>query len=259
MAKKKRAEDKAPAGAPDWIVTFADMISLLVTFFILMMTFSSLEVYDAFSITKDLIGTTGVLTGAQGTSAVPPPELDMMSAMDAMRGATSTHARPIEELQENLEAMGQRNTDEHLEIDLKEVRDGLVITFDERACFAPGSTELSIYLEQALTELAMVLEHYSFLVCVEGHTDTEFKPTPTYPSAESLGAARATEAARWMVRHSSLSPKLVQIATSGMEAPIAPNDNVDGRRLNRRVEIRLLSIARNRHAQVESQEQGGGR
>lgn len=259
MAKKKRQEEKGQQGAPDWIVTFADMISLLVTFFILMMTFSSLEVYDAFSITRDLISTTGVLTGAHGTSAVPPPEVDMMSAMDAVRGATSTHARPIQELQENLEEMGQRPTNEHVEIDLKEERDGLLITFDERASFAPGSAELTPYLEDALSELSRVLEHYSFLVCVEGHTDDQFKATPTYPHAESLGAARAAEAARWMVANSDLSSALVQVSTGGMDHPIAPNDHVDGRRTNRRVEVRLLSVARNRRGEIAEQERAEAR
>ncbi|MCA8980471.1 MAG: OmpA family protein [Planctomycetes bacterium] len=259
MAKKKRNEEAAPQGAPDWIVTFADMISLLVTFFILMMTFSSLETYDAFNITRDIMGTTGVLTGSQGTSAVSPPEVDLMSAMDAMRGASTVHTRPTNELQQNLEAMGQLQTEEYQPIDLKEVRDGLVITFDERACFAPGSTQLTPYLREALKELSLVLEHYAFLVSVEGHTDGEFKATPRYPTAEALGAARAAEAARWMVSQSSLSPMMVQVATHGMSDPIAPNDDVDGRELNRRVELRLLSMSRTRSAQVETLEGNGER
>jgi len=256
---RKREEEEVPQGAPDWIVTFADMISLLVTFFILMMTFSSLEVYDAFSVTRNLIGTTGVLTGAQGTSAVAPPDVDLMSAMDAVRGAPTTHARPTEELLENLDEMGQKDTDEHTAIDLKEVRDGLVITFDERGSFAPGSAEPTPYLRQVLQELAQVLEHYRFLVCVEGHTDTEFKSTPDYPTAEALGAARAAAAARWMVERSELSPTMVQVSTSGMEQPIAPNDHVDGRRLNRRVEVRLLSISRSRQARARTADGEEGR
>lgn len=259
MAKLKRAQEEGPKGAPDWIVTFADMISLLVTFFILMMTFSSLETYDAFNITRDIMGTTGVLTGSQGTSAVSPPEVDLMSAMDALRGASTTHTRPTNELQANLEEMGQKLTEEYQPIDLKEVRDGLLITFDERACFNPGSAELTPYLSKALEELALVLEHYAFLVSVEGHTDAEFKATPSYPDAETLGAARASAAARWMVEKSKLSPMMVQIATHGMSSPVAPNDNVDGRRSNRRVELRLLSISRSRSAQVENLEQGGTR
>jgi chemotaxis protein MotB len=259
MAKKKRAQDEPPKGAPDWIVTFADMISLLVTFFILMMTFSSLETYDAFNVTRDIMGTTGVLTGSKGTSAVSPPEVDLMSAMDAMRGASTTHTRPTDELQQNLEEMGQKLTDEYQPLDLKEVRDGLVITFDERACFAPGSTQLTPYLREALKELALVLEHYAFLVNVEGHTDAEFKATPQFPDAETLGAARASAAARWMVESSKLSPMMVQVSTHGMSTPVAPNDDIAGRRANRRVELRLLSMSRSRSAQVESIEAEGGR
>jgi len=251
---KKQAQDEGPKGAPDWIVTFADMISLLVTFFILMMTFSSLEVYDAFSVARNLTGTTGILSGSQGTSAVPPPEVDLMSAMDAVRGASSMHSRPTQELQKNLDEMGQAKSEEHNEIDLKDVRDGMVITFDERASFAPGSAEPTEYLHEVLHELSAVLEHYAFLVCVEGHTDDQFKATPSYPSAESLGAARAAAAANLMVTESNLSPMMVQVSTAGMTQPTAPNDNVDGRELNRRIVVRLLSMSKTRQARVETLE-----
>lgn len=52
---------------------------------------------------------------------------------------------------------------------------------------------------------------------------------------------------------------MVQVSTHGMSTPIAPNDNVDGRRLNRRVELRLLSMSRTRSAQVETLSSNGGR
>ena len=58
--KKRRHEDPGPPGAPEWVVTFTDMISLLVTFFVLLMTFSSLDAFDALKIDAWLDGNKGI-------------------------------------------------------------------------------------------------------------------------------------------------------------------------------------------------------
>ena len=71
------AESEEPAGAPDWIVTFADMISLLVTFFILLMTFSTMEVYDAFNTDGALVGSQGILRNDTGDTLQEPPDVDI--------------------------------------------------------------------------------------------------------------------------------------------------------------------------------------
>lgn len=246
MGKKK--EDGGPPSAPDWIVTFADMISLLVTFFILLMTFSSLEALDAFKSGKKILATTGVLTSGKGSSAIDPPEVDVMMAKDATRGAQIPHTRPASELLENLEEMGQENTDEHTEVDLNSIEDGLVIRFDDRATFAPGSTELSEHLRSAVEELARVLEHYPYTVLIEGHTDDHFKRTQLYPSAAALSAARAGSVASTMIGASNLEPRNIQVAGHGDAAPLEPNDTPEGRKSNRRVEIRVMSLSQVRAA-----------
>ena len=224
------------------------MVSLLVTFFILLMTFSSLEKFDAFQVRGDLTGTTGTLQNSNGSTAAEPPEWDLMSAMDAVRGADTPHSRPTEELLENLDEMGQKLTSEHVELDLKDVKDGLVVHFGERASFAPGSAQVPPALRQALVELGRTLEHYPFVVTVEGFTDGAFLASPTYPTAEALGCARAVAAAEVMVANSGLSPRVVQVAGPGAERPVAPNDTPIGRARNRRVEVRIVSLSKTRAA-----------
>jgi len=249
-------EEDGPAVAPVWIITFSDMISLLVTFFILLMTFSSLDAIEMFKVREGLIGTLGVIKNTGGPTAAEPPAVDLMAAMDAVRGAAHPHSRPVAELAETLVEMGQKQTPDHVAIDLNRVADGLVVRFDQRASFGPGSAELSPWLAGALGEISQVLAAYPHLVLVEGFADSRFQPTPTHPTPEALGLARAAAAARALVAGGTLSPLRVQLAGSGTHHPVADDDTAAGRERNRRVELRILTLSRARQALIETREEG---
>ena len=136
-----------------------------------------------------LIGSTvGLLIG----TAVDPPDNDIMASMDIARGATIPHVRSPDKLPETLDEMGQKLSAEHIQFDPESVKDGLRIRFGERAAFKPGSIELNSALRKALIEPAKVLENYSFMVAVEGFTDSQFKPSPSYPTPAALSCARAS-------------------------------------------------------------------
>ena len=118
---KVKDVDGGLEGAPLWITTFVDMTSLLVTFFILLFTFSSIREFDAFSYPKSLVGSTGIWDDEGATDMVAPNN-DIMQAYDVLRGARQPHARPASELSENIEEMGQKLTEDHVEIDLRRAR-----------------------------------------------------------------------------------------------------------------------------------------
>lgn len=254
---KEREEDQGPC-APDWIVTFADMISLLVTFFILLMTFSSLDVMESFKVKDNILGTTGTLTSGKGPSMIQPPPVDLMMAMDAKRGAPVPHQRPADKLLENLEEMGQKKTEDHHEIDLNSVEDGILLRYDDRASFAPGSIELTGYLREAVGELARVLENYPYTVVIEGHTDDHFRSTQLHPSETLLSTARATAVAQVMLESSKLNPLQIEVAGSGSSTPAASNDTPAGRKQNRRIEIRIMSLSEVRAAALRRVEESNG-
>lgn len=252
MAKKKRQVDPPPPSAPDWIVTFSDMISLLVTFFILMMTFSSLDAKETFTL-KDAFqgGPRGVISNDGGHSITPPPRHDLMRAMNGLRGLDTPHSRPPDQLPRDLQQVGQRRQDNQLEFDLKGVADGLVIHYDSKFSFGPGSVLIHPRLTQALIELADVLGHYRYLVVVEGFTDSEFKPTAEHPTAQALSCARAQAAALALI-DGGLDPRLLQIAGLGSQRPINQNATAMERTANRRIEVRVLSLSRARAEDMEA-------
>ena len=256
MARRERTQqpEEPPAGAPEWIVTFSDMVSLLVTFFVMLMSFSTMDQREAMVVLEAFAESRGgIVENEAGHSAVEPPAQDRMSAVHPARGADRPHARPDEALAESLVEMGQRDDDEHLAIDLSQVVDGLLIRFGPEAGFAPGSAEVRPALRRSLGELGRTLAPYGHLVVVEGFTDAAFAPTPQHPSPEALSAARAAAAAQAMLEASSLDPVRVQIAGLGAARPLAPDDTAGERSMNRRVEVRVLSLSKSRAARAEAE------
>lgn len=258
MAKtiiKIREVDGGIDGAPPWVATFVDMISLLVTFFILLFTFSAIQDYESFTIPVEITGTRGVLSNKSGDTITAPAD-DLMAATDLSRGATNPHSRPPDELPDNLEEMGQKLTDEHVEFDAGKVKDGMRLRFDPRASFAPGSDRPNDVLRTALREVADVMQHYQHLLVIEGFTDSAFVPTPEYPTAEELALARAEAAAKVILATSDVSPKTLMVAGLG-DKPLPGNQNASAveRRDNRRVEVRILAMSELRASQIEGSAQ----
>ncbi len=233
------AIDEEPDGAPLWITTFVDMISLLVTFFILLFTFSSLEQYDVFTFPQNIIGTRGIVDSS-GSTDVTPPANDVMSAMNVSQGADIPHARPPEKLSEALENMGQKPDAGQKEVDPKSVPDGMLLRFGSQASFSPGGTQPNAALRRSLEELAEVMRHYDHTLVVEGFADSEFKATPSLPSAEALSCARAVAAADVLVA-AGIDPSRVQVAGLGQNRPVTSGESPSQRTQNRRVEVRVLT------------------
>ncbi len=247
MAKVKYNMIEGPLdGAPGWVATFVDMISLLVTFFILLFTFASMQDYDSFSYPKNILGTKGVLE-KKGGQYIEAPDNDIMSATDMLRGADSPHTRPSDKLPESMEEMGQKLTDEHIEFNARNVQDGMRMRFDPRAGFAPGSDRINPVLRKALVEFGDTLQNYPHMIVIEGYTDDQFVPTSANPTAGSMALARAHAAAKVLLQTSSISPKAIQLAGMGN----VPLDDHEGksaldRAANRRIEIRILSMSEQR-------------
>jgi chemotaxis protein MotB len=237
-------------GAPEWITTFVDMISLLVTFFILLFTFSSIRDYDAFTFPKNILSTTGIWSN-EGLKDLSAPDDDIMSSFDLERGSRTPHARSMSELLDSIEEMGQKLTDEHIEFDANRVEDGLRIRFDPRAGFAPGSTQVNAVLEKSLGELGRTVESYSNTIVIEGYTDSRFTPSPDFDSAEALSFARARAAADVLLSFSGVDPELIQIAGVGSRRPRSRGDSALERRRDRRVEVRIQALDRTRAKALE--------
>lgn len=224
MAKKKPEE---PSHGESWLVSYCDMISLLVTFFLMMMTFSTKEKFDVKEAGVGLLRGRG---GVWQNMMILPQEHDVDPSV-------------VDALSRDLAALAESQGDDPV-ASVKDQLDGLTISFDLRSSFGPGSAEVNEALRENLATLARALQRYTHLVVVEGFCDDRFQPTPELPTAEAMGLARARNAAQVMLESSELPPDLLQIASPGVARPRASNDTPTGRTSNRRVEVRILALAK---------------
>jgi chemotaxis protein MotB len=258
--KRARPEPDEPPGAPEWVVTFTDMISLLVTFFVLLMTFSSMEEDEVLRIRGLVSGNRGLHDPMRSHRAVEPPPDDLFANTDPLDTHSDPHTRPDEQLEKESNT-GEAAEEGQVALDLNVIGDGLLVGFALDCAFAPGSVELSPALERALRELGETLHHYPHQVVVEGHCDDAHRPTERFPDAVALSVARALAAAEPLLSR-GVEPERLQVAGYGNERPLTVGGTVEGRQRNRRVEVRILTLSRARADQLrqrvtERLERGG--
>ncbi len=256
MGKKKDGPppDEGGPETPEWIVTFSDMISLLVTFFVLLLTFSSLESADVIKLKGLTSGSRGSIVTTLASSMISDP-VNRMTKTDFSRGLNDPHSRPPEELPDDIAEHGFKKSDDQVEMDLSSIGDGLEIPFGDPCYFSPGSAELPQELAERASELAEVVSHYPYMVLVEGFTDDAFQATKAFPDAESLALARARAVADVMVGTTDLERMKVLVAGPGSERPVASNETAAGRRENRRVSVRLLTLPASYQNYLKSERQ----
>ncbi len=224
MGRRKKPEEHSHSES--WLVSYCDMISLLVTFFLMMMTFSTKDSADVREVGVGLLRGRG---GIWNSKVYMPLHEDIdPQTVDAI-------ARDVAALSEKQKDGARSNVREQV--------DGFSMSFDLASSFAPGSAEPTQALEQNMRTLGGFLQRYTQLVVIEGFTDDRFQPTPEYPDAESISIARAQAAAKILLQGSLISPEQVQIAGLGPIRPRAQNDSPMGRTSNRRIEVRVLSLA----------------
>jgi chemotaxis protein MotB len=234
VARQKKPEEHSHIES--WLVSYCDMISLLVTFFLMMMTFSTKDKYDL----KE--ASLGLLRGRGGIWK-NPTAFPTQNEIDLLQ---------VEMFAKELSALTHGPKDEQ-SMSLKAVTDGFTMSFPVDSSFAPGSDQVTRALHDHLVSVGRVLARYEFTVVVEGFTDTYFKPTRFYSDDVAMGLGRAREAANVIIDECGVRPDRIEISSVGSLRPRVPNDNALGRQSNRRVELRVLPSGRRKTATSEQE------
>ena len=225
-------------GAPEWIVTFSDIVSLLVTFFILILTWSTLEHEDFEMIRGSLQGALGVV-GLTTDQAALLKRTQMRVQRTDNQG---TDIPPEEDLHDDVfgDVAVQLKHEFGESIDFDMLRKGCRIRIGGDTVFAPGSAELSPGCRQALMAIARSVAHRDNPVRVEGHTDDRFRPSARYPTAWHLSIERAAAATRYLAQAGPVSPDRLSVAGYADLRPARPARSEAARARNRRVEVVIL-------------------
>lgn len=238
MPRKKKCK-KCEEGAPDWLLTYGDMTTLLLTFFIMMFTTATIDGSELRMILAAFQGL-GSLMGGNTLEVGKLAELGntIMSLPSRQRGSALDMARKmaISLFQPELRTKKVR---------IKEDERGLVISLAADAFFKPASADINVEearsVLQRVSNLLSSPELKSYLFRIEGHTDSApTNPKGKWPTNWELSTARATNVLHYLVDF-GVNENQFQVAGFADTVPLASNDTPEGRAYNRRVDIVVLT------------------
>lgn len=236
MADKKNGES---AGAPAWMVTYGDLVTLLMCFFVLLFAFSEIDAQKFEAVMQSFKGSAGVLSG--GTTLSDSP-LVFTGMPESNTSLETTDSQVLDTLKKEVESQ-LKDANIELEITAEVMNRGLLIRFPDNALFDSGNAELKEPAMEALTVIGNILLEEPFIervVSVEGHTDNVPMRSAEFPSNWELSTTRATNVIRFFLDEVGITPKRLSASGYGEYYPIATNETADGRSQNRRVDIVVM-------------------
>ena len=242
-------EQECPAGAPLWMCTFADLMSLLLCFFVLLLSFSEIDRQKY----KQVAGSMEKAFGMQrqkNVSDSPRHGLKII-AKDFDQPAIATRIKQNigQELEENFDEL-YRQIENDIEIDAGQ--DRVTIRLMGESTFDSGKADIKPELQPLIMRIGQILskEAVSGGIIIAGHTDNVPVRGGPYKSNLKLSIARAATVAQFLLAHTAIDPKRVSTMGFGEYRPIADNNSESGRRKNRRVEIIVGTIPDRDHMNV---------
>lgn len=261
MARRRRKLlEPSHSGSERWLITYADLITLLMIFFVIMYAMSKLDSarYETLSvalqsqfsdgsswipkgsgITGDEIpGKAAAESGSRSVDPTSKPNESVQSPAE-----TQEQSEREENLQNLLKVVQQYISDRHLEdkVSASDTARGISITLNDLFLFDLGKADLKREAYPVLETLANLFPKLDAKVSIEGHTDDlPLNPSSQYQDNWGLSQARSVSVIRYFVQSTALPKDMFISAAYADTAPVAPNNTEENRRKNRRVEIVVL-------------------
>ena len=234
MARRKKVEQKAESSG-GWIVTFSDLMSLLLTFFILLYSMSSVSEAKFLEASQSLQmalngrgGGTTILTDSTSIVEEPPAS------------PTEEVINPeIEELYEKVTGYVEEN-DLTSKVSVEMDKDGVYVDIQESVLFSSGSADVSEPGKQTLSVLAELVNSLKNDLVVEGYTDDVPIRNSTFSNNWELSSGRAISVLRYLSEQEKVDPKRLSAKGYGEYTPSVPNNTDANRAINRRVNIVIV-------------------
>ena len=224
-----------------WLLTYADLITLLLALFMMLYAMSVLDLrkYQAFqeAFTKGM----GGHPVKQATQIAPDPNTGALPLPSATPVASRTLDQEqlkklMHKLQKDLDAAGLQD-----EVQLELQPRGLVMNVISGVLFGSGSASLTSRGDALLGSLGTVFTTFDNNLVVEGHTDSRPISSSAFPSNWELSTARATAVLRFLIASKHLAPVRLSAAGYADTRPRRSNATDAGRAYNRRVDIVVLA------------------
>ncbi|MEM7081971.1 MAG: flagellar motor protein MotB [Pseudomonadota bacterium] len=252
-------------GTPAWVMTFADLMSLLMCFFVLLLAFSEMDVMkfkqlsgsmkEAFGVQADMKADfipkgTSVVTTEFSPGRPDPTVLNEIrqhtidSSKSTLEFKDGEHDLPpeLEEIIEDLERIKEELKEEIENGNLSVEREGsrIVIRIHEQGSFASGYADIQDNFLPTLDKISALSASMNGIVQITGHTDNVPIANQRFRSNWELSSSRAVTVAHRMLKRSDLDPRRIVITGLAWTQPVVDNDTPANRALNRRVEINIV-------------------
>jgi len=213
-----------------WLLTYADLITLLLAFFVVMYSMSQID-NKKFGKVSDALNT--ILKG--GSSVLRYQQEPQKNGHGLLKLGNLRMVQ--QKIEDKFKQLGKV---EVLETEITER--GLVVHILESTLFDQGSAEIKPQAMEVLDLIAEQLQDRPNHIRVEGHTDDTPINTVVYPSNWELSSARATAVVRYYSENHSIPAGRISALGYGMYRPVAPNNSIENRARNRRVDVVILTM-----------------
>jgi len=235
-----------------WLVSYADFVTLLFAFFVVLYASAQVDRQRALQVSNAIrsgfqqlaafqdesatAGTSPLLTDSRSASSAALASPQKLTANPNSNVKPEDLANLNGELARALAAQIKRN-----EVALHMENDGLVVSLREIGFFDSGSANLKAGAQEAFAKVAAILRAHSCAVRIEGYTDNVPIHTAQFASNWELSTARASSLVRSLANGYGLSPELLSAAGYAEFHPAFSNGTSEGRALNRRVDLVILT------------------
>lgn len=237
MARRRKKKKNKESGGGTWLATFSDLMTLLLTFFILLFSMSSVS-EDKF--TEASMSLQGAFFGRTGGGSILPYNRNS-DLESGNRGGGAMNDIPEEVTRmykEALKIIGEEGIGD--QVTVSSDQDGVYLDIQESILFDSGEATISDMGSETLDSLNQLLSMTDNDIIVEGFTDDIPISTSNYDSNWELSAERAMSVVRYLAEQGTINPSRLSGRGYGEFNPVLPNDSPENRAKNRRVNIVLV-------------------
>lgn len=227
MKKNKKSK---PSNKDRWLLTYSDLITLLMIFFVIMFSMSSVDQSKYEQVINSL---QGVFGGSIKSGSIVP------IIIDGNNNNNKENNDELSDLKDKIDKYLEENDLDKV-IATTEYKKGLVISIKDNILFDSGKTTLKSNVIDNLNQIGKLLKGFDAYVRVEGHTDNIPISNSSFKSNWELSVSRATQVLHFLVDNKYVPNNKISAVGYGQFRPIANNSTPNGRDKNRRVDILIV-------------------
>ncbi|MDQ0216778.1 chemotaxis protein MotB [Oikeobacillus pervagus] len=244
MAKRRKKKRDNGHMGEDWLLPYADLLTLLLALFIVLFAMSSVDAqkFQALSAVFNQ-------TFQGGTGVLDEPLLHNLPRTKKRKDQESQDQKELKEVQTKISSyIQEKNLESKIGTSL--TSEGLLLTIRDNVLFDSGEAEVRIQDIEIAKEISSLLEmDPPRSIIISGHTDNQPINTSQFNSNWELSAMRAVNFMKIVLQNEKLDPRLFSAKGYGEYQPVSQNDTSEGRAQNRRVEVLIME----NHTQYESE------